>query len=39
MGKYEPTQMPANYDSVDGCLKEISNAFLEQASYYKYSSS
>ena len=27
-GQYEPTQMPANYDSVDGCLKEISNAFF-----------
>lgn len=27
-GQYEPTQMPANYDNVDGCLKEISNAFF-----------
>ena len=27
-GQYEPTQMSANYDSVDGCLKEISNAFF-----------
>lgn len=27
-GQYEPTQMSANYDSVDRCLKEISNAFF-----------